>query len=121
VVVVVEHIHMTPGWETSSARRPQPADNLRDLEAHADDFENRTGSSGTVLEPASGDVIGCVYIYPDDSERHDARVARGAGSWPELDVQLWRAVMQTGSRTSGRSSVWLTPSAPTPPDATAPG
>jgi hypothetical protein len=38
-------------------------------------------------------AIGCVYIYPDDSEQQDARVL----SWvresrPELDVQLWRAV-----------------------------
>ena len=51
-----------------------PADNLRDLQRHADDFENRTGFTYTVLDPPSGDVIGCVYIYPDKSEQHDARV-----------------------------------------------
>jgi len=90
----VEHIHMTPGWETSSWPDDRSVvDNLRDLQAHAADFDNRAGFTYTVLNPATGEVIGCVYIYPDDSEQHDARVR----SWvrtsrPELDVQLWRAV-----------------------------
>jgi hypothetical protein len=69
------------------------ADNLRDLQRHAGDFKNRTGFTYTVLDPATGGVIGCVYIYPGDSEEHDAHVH----SWvrvsrPELDVPLWRAV-----------------------------
>jgi hypothetical protein len=35
-----------------------------------------------------------VYIYPDDSGQHDARVLSWVrASRPELDVQLWRAVM----------------------------
>src|SRR6478752_7679712 len=71
----VEHVPMTPGWETSSWPDDRSrADNLRDLQRHADDFENRRGFTYTVLEPATGDVIGCVYIYPDKSEQHDARV-----------------------------------------------
>jgi hypothetical protein len=38
-------------------------------------------------------VIGCVYIYPGDSEQHDARVLSWVrASRPELDVPLWRAV-----------------------------
>jgi hypothetical protein len=40
----VEHIRTTPGWEKSSW--PDDRDltkNLRDLEEHADDFENRKG------------------------------------------------------------------------------
>jgi RimJ/RimL family protein N-acetyltransferase len=90
----VEHIHTTPGWETSSWPDDRSLeDNLRDLQRHADDFENRTGFTYTVLEPATGEVIGCVYIYPDKREEHDA----GVQSWvrasrAELDVQLWRAV-----------------------------
>jgi hypothetical protein len=90
----VEHIHMTPGWETSSWPDDRSmVDNLRDLQAHADDFENRAGFTYTVLDPATRDVIGCVYIYPDDSEQHDARVLSWVrASRPELDVQLWRAV-----------------------------
>jgi hypothetical protein len=90
----VEHIRKTPGWEKSSWPDDRDlAKNLRDLQGHADDFENRTGFTYTVLDPATGEVIGCVYIYPDKSELHDANVH----SWvrvsrAELDVPLWRAV-----------------------------
>ena len=89
-----EHIHTTPGWETSSWPDARSlADNLRDLQGHAADFEKRTGFTYTVLDPATGDVIGCVYIYPDKSEQHDARVSSWVrASRPELDVELWRAV-----------------------------
>ena len=90
----MEHIHATPGYETSKwpdARNID--DNLRDLQGHADDFENRRGFTYTVLDPATEDVIGCVYIYPARSEEHDARVQ----SWvtesrAELDAPLWQAV-----------------------------
>ena len=90
----VEHIRMTPGWETSSWPDDRSlVDNLRDLQAHADDFEKRSGFTYTVLDPVTSDVIGCVYIYPDASEQHDARVRSWVrASRPELDVQLWRAV-----------------------------
>jgi hypothetical protein len=90
----VEHIRMTPGWETSSWPDDRSAaDNLHDLQRHADDFENRTGFTYTVLDPPTGDVIGCVYIYPDRSEQHDARVRSWVrASRAELDVPLWRAV-----------------------------
>jgi hypothetical protein len=50
---------MTSGWETSSwPDNRSLEDNLRDLQAHADDFENRAGFTYTVLDPATGDVIG---------------------------------------------------------------
>jgi RimJ/RimL family protein N-acetyltransferase len=90
----LEHIRATPGWEKSSWPDDRSLeDNLRDLQGHADDFEQRGGFTYTVLDPATGDVIGCVYIYPDKSGEHDARVS----SWvresrAELDVELWRAV-----------------------------
>ena len=90
----VEHIHATPGWETSKWPDDRSLeDNLRDLRRHADDFGNRTGFTYTVLEPASGDVIGCLYIYPDKSEEHEATVLSWVrASRAELDVELWRAV-----------------------------
>ena len=90
----VEHIHKTPGWETSSWPDDRSVlDNLRDLQRHADDFENRTGFTYTVLDAATGEVIGCVYIYPDKTEQHEAHVLSWVrASRPELDVQLWRAV-----------------------------
>jgi hypothetical protein len=90
----VPHIHATPGWETSSWPDGRSIDdNLGDLQGHAADFENRAGFTYTVLDPGTGDVIGCVYIYPDKSEERDALVSSWVGaSRPELDVELWRAV-----------------------------
>jgi hypothetical protein len=92
----MEHIHGTPGWEGSRwPREMTPDENRADLERHADDFRNRTGFTYTVLDPASRDVIGCVYIYPDRDGKCDA----GAHSWvrashAELDAPLWRAVSE---------------------------
>ncbi|HET8527986.1 MAG TPA: hypothetical protein VFL60_03675 [Gaiellaceae bacterium] len=89
-----EHIHATPGWETSTWPDDRDLEaNLGDLRRHADDFESRAGFTYTVLEPATDDVLGCVYIYPDRSGEHDARVLSWVrASRAELDVQLWRAV-----------------------------
>ena len=92
----VEHIHRTPGWETSSWPDDRSLeDNLRDLRGHADDFENRAGFTYTVLDPGTDDVIGCLYIYPDKTNEHDAKVLSWVrASRRELDVPLWRAVSE---------------------------
>lgn len=89
----MEHIHATPGWEKSSWPSSMTLDeNRADLERHAADFESRTGFTYTVLSP-DGDVIGCVYIYPDKEEAADARVLSWVrASEAELDAPLWRAV-----------------------------
>ncbi|MFI0424707.1 GNAT family N-acetyltransferase [Spongiactinospora sp. 9N601] len=92
----IEHIRATPGFPDG---RWPPVDgmtleaNLADLRRHADHFTERRGFTYTVLEPASGEVIGCVYIYPSDSDDHDADVS----SWvradrAELDVPLYEGV-----------------------------
>jgi diadenosine tetraphosphatase ApaH/serine/threonine PP2A family protein phosphatase len=92
----MEHIHATPGWQDSSwPREMTPHENRADLQRHADDFRNRTGFTYTVLDPASRDVIGCVYIYPQRDSDYDAR----AHSWvrashAHLDAPLWRAVSE---------------------------
>jgi len=90
----VEHIHATPGWETSSwPREMTPDENRADLQRHADDFRNRTGFTYTVLDPASRDVIGCVYIYPLSESEYDARALSWVrASHAQLDTPLWRAV-----------------------------
>jgi hypothetical protein len=59
--------------------------NLADLQGHAADFAQRTGFTFTVLDPAGGDVIGCVYLYPPASE---ARWI--AADWP------WKRVSRCG-------------------------
>jgi hypothetical protein len=91
----IEHIRSTPGF--LDGRWPPVtglslAENLRDLERHADDFERRVGFIFTVLDEQNR-VIGCVYIYPSKS---DSRVAE-IQSWvtasrAELDLPLQHAV-----------------------------
>jgi RimJ/RimL family protein N-acetyltransferase len=89
----MEHIAATPGFAGSWPREMTSDENRADLQRHADDFRNRTGFTYTVLDPASRDVIGCVYIYPAPDSDHDA----SARSWlrashARLDTPLWRAV-----------------------------
>lgn len=52
-----------------------------DLRRHAEDFEAGKGFTFTVLDPTDGDVIGCVYLYPTESKRHDVSVQ----SWVRAD------------------------------------
>jgi hypothetical protein len=92
----LQHIAATPGFPWGSWPREMTADeNRADLERHAEDFRTRQGFTYTVLDPASRDVIGCVYIYPARDAEHDAR----ALSWvtagrAHLDAPLWRAVSE---------------------------
>lgn len=75
----IEHIRATPGYPDGDW---PPADgmsleaNLADLRRHAEDFDARRGFTFTVLDPADGGVIGCVYLYPPE----------GAG---DVIVQSW--------------------------------
>ena len=95
------HIHATPGFRDDDKPGvvdtwPRPMtleENLGDLGRHAADFVARRGFTYTVLDPASHDVIGCLYIYPSGDQVHDALVE----SWvrvsrAELDPVLWRTV-----------------------------
>jgi hypothetical protein len=82
----IDHIRATPGFGQSSWPHEMSLDdNLHDLEEHARDFAERRGFTYTVLSTGTGDVIGCVYIYPrrgDDGERgRDAQVR----SWVRAD------------------------------------
>jgi RimJ/RimL family protein N-acetyltransferase len=92
----LEHIRATPGWEDSRWPRELTSDeNRADLQRHADDFRDRTGFTYTVLDPASGDVIGCVYAYPPREGAADAHVHSWVrASHAELDVPLWRTVSE---------------------------
>jgi hypothetical protein len=61
----IDHIRATPGFPWDSwPHQMSLADNLRDLQRHAQDFAERRGFTYTVLGAGPGDVIGCVYIYP---------------------------------------------------------
>ena len=72
------------------------AENLRDLERHADDFQRRVGFTYTVLDDG-GRVIGCVYIYPSRSDPAVAQVRSWvAANYAELDPLVHDA-SRTGS------------------------
>jgi hypothetical protein len=100
----IEHIRATPGF--AGKRWPQEMslqDNLRDLERHAEDFARRRGFTYTVLSAGSGDVIGCVYIYPPPPGGEGPDGGSGEGraevsSWVRadraaLDPVLYHAVV----------------------------
>ena len=94
----IEHIRATKGYPDGSwppAHGMSPEANLADLTRHAADFEAGKGFTFTVLDPSSGDVIGCVYLYPTRSPEHDVQVQ----SWvtaerAELDEPLAEAVAE---------------------------
>ncbi len=79
----IDHIRATPGfagrtWPDASMSLEE---NAADLARHAHDFAGRTGFAYTVLDPASGDVIGCVYFYPPRRSGYDVDVR----SWVRAD------------------------------------
>lgn len=103
----MEHIRATPGYPDGSwppLEGMTPERNLADLTRHAEDFAAAKGFTFTVLESApepgvdpSPDrglrVIGCVYLYPADTDEHGVSVQ----SWvradrADLDVVLADAV-----------------------------
>jgi hypothetical protein len=93
----IDHIKATPGFaDRDWPDRPMSlAENAADLARHAQDFADRTGFAYTVLEPASGDVIGCVYFDPPRRAGYDVDVR----SWvradrAELDKPLRAVVRQ---------------------------
>jgi hypothetical protein len=82
----ISHIRSTPGFAGASwPHQMSLEDNLRDLERHAQDFASRRGFTYTVLSTATGEVIGCVYIYPPRGEDPGRP---GAGG-PHAAVRSW--------------------------------
>jgi hypothetical protein len=92
----IAHIRSTPGFPDGTWPPPDGMSlerNLDDLRRHAADFHARTGFTFTVLDPVSGDVIGCVYLYPSHSPDSDVTVQSWVrASHAELDVPLADAV-----------------------------
>jgi hypothetical protein len=82
----IDHVRATPGFPDGSWPRPMSLEeNLADLQRHHDHFRDRVGFTYTVLDPRGpveyAEVIGCVYIYPDDQPGSDVHVQ----SWVRAD------------------------------------
>lgn len=94
----VEHIRSTPGYPDGNWPPPEGYSlerNLKDLTRHAADFEARKGFTFTVLDPADGDVIGCVYLYPPEREGCDVSVQSWVrASHAHLDGPLADALVE---------------------------
>lgn len=87
----IDHIRRSPGF--AGRRWPHVMtldENASDLVAHAEDFAARRGFTYTVLD-GDDDVIGCVYIYPDDDGVGEAHIR----SWVRADRAELDAVLRT--------------------------
>ena len=94
----MDHIRATPGFRDGSWPHDMSlADNLRDLERHAHDFAERRGFTYTVLSTSTGDVIGCVYIYPasghEPSGGTEGRRRASVRSWVRADCAVLDPVL----------------------------
>ena len=91
----IEHIRSTPGFDRGwpPAAGMTLEQNLADLRSHAERSARRVDFAYSVIEVATGQVVGCVYFKP--SSQADGEV--DASSWvrasrAELDGPLTDAV-----------------------------
>ena len=91
----IEHIRSTPGFRARHWPHPMsPEENLADLERHRAEFDDRTAFAYSVLDPLAGDVIGCVYVDPDDAHADGVRVRSWTrATYADLDEALRDAVV----------------------------
>lgn len=90
----IDHIRSAPAFP--NGRWPQQislSDNLRDLERHAQDFAERRGFTYTVLSADTGEVIGCVYIYPARADEPGENVTGGRHAQVRTWVRADRAAL----------------------------
>ena len=75
----IEHIRATPGFDRGwpPAAGMTLAENLADMNSHAERSHRRIDFAYSVLDPATGEVIGCVYFKP-------SRTAEG-----QVDALSW--------------------------------
>ena len=94
----IGHIRATPGFAGYGwPHEMSLADNLRDLQRHAQDFAERRGFTYTVISTGTGEVIGCVYIYPPpggpEGQPHAAVRSWVRADRAALDPVLYRVVL----------------------------
>ncbi|MER5484867.1 N-acetyltransferase [Streptomyces sp. NPDC002812] len=96
----IEHVRATPGflgdWPPEEGMSPEA--NLADLVRHAADFAERRGFTYSILEgeqDGTGEVVGCLYIYPAKADPERVHVT----SWVRADrAALDKTVYETVMR-----------------------
>lgn len=87
----MDHIRSTPGEWGDWPHAMTLEENLGDMEMHAREFKERSAFTYSILD--GDEVIGCLYIYPDEGDDSDAHVRSWVrGSRSEMDRVVWRAV-----------------------------
>ena len=89
----MDHIHATPGEWGNWPRPMSLEENMGDLEMHAREFETREAFTYSILD--GDEVIGCLYLYPDEWGDTDAYVS----SWvretrADMDAVVWSVVTE---------------------------
>jgi hypothetical protein len=79
----IEHIRATPGFDAGwpPAGGMSLAENLADLQRHADHSARRLDFAYSVIETATEDVVGCVYFKPSSTASGEVV----ASSWVRAD------------------------------------
>jgi hypothetical protein len=99
----IDHIRATPGFRASDGDKggwpvAMTLDqNMDDLQMHAAEFANGEAYAYSVIDPASNDVIGCLYVDPDPEAASTDGAQAMVKSWvradrAELDEPLAAAV-----------------------------
>ena len=102
----IDYIRSTPGFPHGSwPRQMSLSDNLRDLERHAQDFAERRGFTYTVLSAGTGEIIGCVYIYPAHADEPGEAIRAGRHALVRSWVRADRAALDTALHDEVRA--WL--------------
>jgi len=83
----IDHIRATPGFHAElwgGDDWPYPMsleDNLRDLTKHGEEFRQGEAFAYSVIDPRDGDVIGCVYVDPDEVADLDSVLEQAVREW----------------------------------------
>ena len=103
----IDHIRTTPGFRPGldgGDGWPVPMSleqNLDDLRRHAAEFAAGEAYAYSVVDPTTTDVVGCVYVYPDQEE---GTVAAGAQA-PRAVVRSWVRADRAGLDAAVASAV----------------
>lgn len=88
----MSHIHNTPGMQGREWPHDMTlAENMADMEMHWKEFVDRKAFTYSILN--DDNVIGCVYIYPDEETDADAHVRSWVRvSHADMDAVVWKSL-----------------------------